>query len=44
MASNRGPRKPISIDVQLSKAMTYVLRHGAEKEKIPISQGEALKF
>ena len=34
MASNRDSK-----EVRLSKTMTYILRHGAEKEKIPINKG-----
>ena len=29
----------IPLDVQLSKAMTWLLRHGAEKEGIQIEEG-----
>ena len=29
----------ISKDVQISKTMTYLLRHGAEKEGLDISKG-----
>lgn len=30
-------------DTHISKTMSYILRHGAEKEKIPITKG-ALKI
>ena len=32
-------RKPYSKDVQISKTLSYLLRHGAVKEKLPITAG-----
>jgi hypothetical protein len=32
-------KKSETPDVKLSKSMTFILRHGAEKEKFIISQG-----
>lgn len=37
--ASRGPRKPESKEVRFSKAMTYILRHGAEKEGIQMTKG-----
>lgn len=39
MASARNPRKGTSQDVHLSKALSYILRHGAAKEGLPMSEG-----
>jgi hypothetical protein len=41
MAGYRGKR-PMSLDEQYSRAMTYILRHGAEKEKIKVTKGKFL--
>ena len=45
MASNKPNRKgPIGKDVQFSKAMTYLLRHGAIKEGLNIDQDGFIKL
>lgn len=35
-AAKRGPRPPDTPPVQLSKALSYILRHGAAKEGLPL--------
>ncbi|KAK9329480.1 KptA family-domain-containing protein [Lipomyces starkeyi] len=37
-ARTRQPRAPESPDVKLSKSLSYILRHGPAKEKLPIQQ------
>lgn len=32
----RGPRAPDTPEIQLSKALSYILRHGAAKEMLPV--------
>lgn len=36
VSSGRSKRPSDSPDVKLSKSLSYILRHGAQKEKIPI--------
>lgn len=44
MASNRHNKRTVSKDVQFSKAMTYLLRHGAIKEGFEITQDGFVKL
>ena len=37
-ASSRGGRGPPSRDVTISKAMSFVLRHGADKEGLKLDE------
>ena len=37
--ASRGTRHPVSKDVQYSKTMSYLLRHGAEKEGLKMTKG-----
>ena len=34
-----GVRPPISREVTISKSLSYLLRHGAQKENIPLDEG-----
>jgi 2'-phosphotransferase len=37
-------RKPLTKDVQISKTLSYLLRHGAVKEGLYITQGKKIKI
>lgn len=37
--ANNKSKKPLPRDVQISKNLTFILRHGAEAEGIPFDEG-----
>jgi len=43
MHRGRGGRKPLPRNVQISKSLSYILRHGAEKEGFQITAGGYVK-
>lgn len=42
--ASRGKRSEEPREVRISKTMTYILRHGAEKEGVPINKGRTFIF